>query len=116
MGYIRLFGGTMTSPHLIDQSGMPARTITEWVREYTLPLYWRCGHGTCGACAVHIRYPEEQEERWVTLSGKEKNVLLRHKLITPEAHALTTIKQTPAIWRLACHVLVAPEDKIEVIW
>lgn len=113
---LKLQGGSMLTPVWVSTMHKPAQTLTDWVRETGIPLYWRCGHGTCGACAVHLHYPAEAAPRVIQLSGKERNVLLRHGKLTSEQHAAETLLQTPQLWRLACHVVVQPGEALEVSW
>lgn len=79
-----------------------------------LPLYWRCGHGTCGACLVYLRHAGSGQS--VTpLSGKERNVLFRKGLLNETERAATTAPDTPALPRLACHVTL-PDGWLLVRW
>ncbi|WP_374337438.1 2Fe-2S iron-sulfur cluster-binding protein [Leeia sp.] len=113
---LKLQGGSMTDPVWLCTEGKTTQALTDWVRETGIPLYWRCGQGTCGACAVHLHYPDEATPRIIKLSGKERNVLLRHGKLTAEQHAAETLLQTPQLWRLACHVMVQPGEALEVSW
>lgn len=117
MAKITFFGGKMSTPEVltVDMTSTP-QSLTEIVREQGLPLYWRCGHGTCGACAVHLHFQNRQASFSVRLSNKEKNVMLRHQLISKEAHAEEQIVQTNETWRLACHVYPDQLDDLLVTW
>lgn len=116
MARLKLFGGNMTAPLEIPLDGQPVQTLTDWVRGAGVPLYWRCGHGTCGACAVHLRYPADATPRWISLSGKERNVLRRHGRIDEADYQATQLEQTPSRWRLGCHVTVQPDEDLDVSW
>ena len=61
-------------------------TLKERVQAYgEVPLYWRCGHGTCCACQVRITHA--QQPRDTPWPRKERNVQARHGLIDLEVEA-----------------------------
>ncbi|WP_410498927.1 ferredoxin [Chitinibacter sp. S2-10] len=69
------------------------------VREGLLALAWRCGQGTCGACQVYCAHA--LSGHWIEISGKERNVLIRHAAQAPNMHL--SIFDSPKQVRLACH-------------
>ncbi|WP_051258674.1 2Fe-2S iron-sulfur cluster-binding protein [Chitinibacter tainanensis] len=86
---------------------VPAGTLLiEVARELTraghLPLAWRCGQGTCGTCQIYIAHAASGG--WISLSGKERNVLVRHARMP--LNLPLTILDTPQQVRLACHYRV----------
>ncbi|MDK2123205.1 2Fe-2S iron-sulfur cluster-binding protein [Parachitinimonas caeni] len=89
--------------------------VREQVRDHGLPLYWRCGQGTCGACLVRLKHTQSGLARPITLSSKERNVLHRLGQFDDTQRATTDHPDTPALPRLACHVVVDEED-LEVNW
>ncbi|WP_373975966.1 2Fe-2S iron-sulfur cluster-binding protein [Chitinibacter sp. SCUT-21] len=78
-------------------------------RDGLLALAWRCGQGTCGACQVYCSH--QHSGRWIEISSKERNVLVRHA--KQPLNMPLTIFDSPRQVRLACHYLV--EDDVEVI-
>lgn len=77
-----------------------------------LSLPWRCGQGTCGACRIWLDDaglgPQE-----VVLSGKERNVLVRHHHLPVDAS--TRQPTSPTLPRLACHVSM-PDHPLTICW
>lgn len=69
------------------------------VRAGQLALAWRCGQGTCGACQVYCAHAASGH--WIELSGKERNVLIRHA--AQPINMPLTIFDSPRQVRLACH-------------
>lgn len=65
-----------------------------------LPLAWRCGQGTCGACRVRIAHAAQPAP--LAMGKMERNVLAR---IVPDA--ATGEIDTPDTVRLACHLTLA---------
>lgn len=81
------------------------------MRELALPLYWKCHHGTCGACAVHVAGDAELSGTWAALTAKERNVLRRHGYPVPDTPSAPPIGG----WRLAC-LLPLPAGMWRVSW
>lgn len=80
------------------------------VREGRLAMAWRCGQGTCGACQVYCQHAHSG--RWISISSKERNVLIRHA-----AQAINMpleICDTPKQVRLACHMPIEFDCQIRV--
>lgn len=78
--------------------------VRELVSEGRLPLYWRCGQGTCGACLVYLSHAGQPAE--LQMSGKERNVLARKGLLNEAQRSAPSLCDEPALPRLACHVLL----------
>ncbi|NWK79928.1 2Fe-2S iron-sulfur cluster-binding protein [Aquitalea sp. LB_tupeE] len=106
----------MPTLHFVDGAGQliavveaqPGDLLLDVARLADVPLHWRCGQGTCGTCKVAIRHAGP--ERAVSLSRKERNVLLRAGLIDAAQAAQEIWADVSAGWRLACHVPVAEQD------
>lgn len=101
-------------PAALSVSAEPGQRLIDIVRELArdgrLPLYWRCGHGTCGACRVQLMHAASALALPVVLSGKERNVLLRSGAISAAERDAATLPDTPALPRLACHLLTDERD------
>ncbi|QLG87097.1 2Fe-2S iron-sulfur cluster binding domain-containing protein [Chitinibacter bivalviorum] len=80
------------------------------VREGRLAMAWRCGQGTCGACQVYCEHA--QSGRWITISSKERNVLIRHA--AQPLNMTLDLCDTPRQVRLACHLLIEYDCQIRV--
>ena len=86
-------------------SGTPRIDV---VRDLGLPLYWRCGHGTCGACRVYLTHAAQPcTADWCR---KERHVQHRQGLITAAEVPLDTIDDSPTRLRLACALVVGEVD------
>ena len=105
---IEFAGGGMTESLTVSaQAGQRLIDVVRvLVRQGRLPLYWRCGQGTCGACVVYLAHAESQQARPLALSGRERNVLRRLGLLDAAQASAATLPDTPALPRLACHVLL----------
>lgn len=90
-------------------------TVRELARDGRLPLYWRCGQGTCGACLVYLEHAASSEARPIALGGRERNVLARRGLLDESQRAAPTLPDTPSLPRLACHV-VLEAGELRVSW
>jgi aerobic-type carbon monoxide dehydrogenase small subunit (CoxS/CutS family) len=107
----------MTTPVIIDAppGTMLIDVVRDLARDGQLPLYWRCGQGTCGACLVYLQHAGSNDARPITLSGKERNVLARKGLLSEAQRTAPTLADTPALPRLACHVAL-PAGPLTVSW
>ncbi|WP_283151074.1 2Fe-2S iron-sulfur cluster-binding protein [Silvimonas soli] len=89
--------------------GEPGQRLIDVVRDQVaagkLPMAWRCGQGTCGACVVRLLH--EGQPRPVQLGGIERNVLIRAGLMAPSAPR--TLPDSPELPRLACHIVLERE-------
>lgn len=89
--------------------GEPGQRLIDVVRDQVstgkLPMNWRCGQGTCGACLVRLLH--EGQPRPVQLTGMERNVLIRIGLMAPSA--AKEQPDSPELPRLACHVVLERE-------
>lgn len=108
LAQVLLQGGGMPEPMPVE-AAIGSRlidTVRELARDGKLPLYWRCGQGTCGACVVYLTHALSNEARPITLTGKERNVLARIGKLDEAARLAPQLADTPDLPRLACHVLV----------
>lgn len=87
MPHVTFFGGGMTAPAVCEYEPDGQLTVLSLARRHQLPLWWRCGLGTCGTCAVRISVLEGAPQ---PMASKERNVLARAE------------KPPQARWRLAC--------------
>lgn len=88
-------------------------SVRELAREGRLPLYWRCGQGTCGACLVYLQHAQQPGE--VAMNGKERNVLARKGLLSEAERLAVSLPDTTELPRLACHIHLC-EGTIKVRW
>lgn len=98
-------GGTLLAQ--VDDA-QPGDMLLDVARFHDVPLHWRCGQGTCGTCAVHIRHAGQPRE--VMVGRKERNVLLRAGLIDAAMAACDSWPDTEATPRLACHLPLEETD------
>lgn len=73
-----------------------------------LPLSWRCGQGTCGACLVRVAHALQPQA--LLMRNMERNVLIRagHLPPAPEnGNGQQVLADTPETLRLACHIVLA---------
>ncbi|MFC4160882.1 2Fe-2S iron-sulfur cluster-binding protein [Chitinimonas lacunae] len=112
-----LQGGGMVEPLRVEaETGSRLiDCVRDLARDGLLPLYWRCGQGTCGACLVRLEHAASAEARPLVLSGKERNVLARRGQLDEAQRSAPTLPDTPALPRLACHV-VLPPGELRVSW
>jgi ferredoxin len=75
-----------------------------------LALAWRCGQGTCGACQIYCRHAASGQ--WITISSKERNVLVRHAEMP--INMPLEVCDTPQQVRLACHYIVEHDVQVWV--
>lgn len=78
--------------------------LLDVVRRAGLPLWWRCGQGTCGACRVTLSHPAQP--RTIVMRRKERNVMIRQGFLPGSAISSDEFPDTPDANRLACHVVV----------
>ena len=114
---IDFIGGGMVLPLTI--AAKPGQRLIEPVRELVrdgeLPLHWRCGQGTCGACVVYLTHAESGAEYPLSMNGRERNVLRRLGLLDDAQANATSLPDTPALPRLACDVLLQV-GRLQVVW
>ncbi|PHV13069.1 2Fe-2S iron-sulfur cluster-binding protein [Chitinimonas sp. BJB300] len=94
-------------------SGLLIDVVRELAGDGQLPLYWRCGQGTCGACLVYLQHADQPGE--LVMGGKERNVLVRMRLLNEAQRVAAYLPDTPALPRLACHVHLLPGE-LQVHW
>lgn len=117
MTCVVLQGGGMSQPLILDvpDHSLLIDVVRDAARDGGLPLYWRCGQGTCGACVVFLRYPQNEHPPPVVMSGKERHVLTRIGRLSADQRDAASLANTPVLPRLACHVRLA-EPRVEVSW
>ncbi|GAB3268652.1 2Fe-2S iron-sulfur cluster-binding protein [Chitinimonas naiadis] len=111
-----LQGGGMSAPLEFEagEGSLLIDAVRELARDGLLPLYWRCGQGTCGACLVHLTRPES-ERAPVVMVGKERNVLARKGLLSEQQRLAESLPEGGELPRLACHVVLRGQW-IKVSW
>jgi len=82
--------------------------LLDLARAHDVPIYWRCGQGTCGTCKVRVLHTRQPCQLLIT--RKEHNVLLRAGLLERAADDGVTVDDLPTSWRLACHVYLTEQD------
>lgn len=98
-------GSSMPAPRDCEYEPDGQTTILGLARRNDIPLYWRCGQGTCGACAARVTITAGAPRAMVS---RERNVLLRERYpVEP-----TTVR---ANWRLTCGYQLCGED-LRVEW
>lgn len=85
-------------------SGEP---LLDVVRRAGLPLWWRCGHGTCGACLVRVA--QEGQPALFRMTRQERNVLVRHGHLPRAALDGEDFVDESTLPRLACHLTVTAD-------
>lgn len=50
----------LSEPKILDATSGEA--LIDVVRRAEVPLYWRCGHGTCCACQVRITHAQQPRD------------------------------------------------------
>lgn len=95
MPRITFFGGPMSAALVCDYQPDGALTVLGLARQHQIPIYWRCGRGTCGSCAVRLTVLGGDSR---PLDNKERNVLAREE------------KPLQQGWRLTCGYLLSGED------
>ncbi|MBV8660194.1 MAG: 2Fe-2S iron-sulfur cluster binding domain-containing protein [Burkholderiales bacterium] len=114
--HLVLQGGAMAMPvtMAVESGGKLIDVVRDLARDGQLPLYWRCGQGTCGACLVHLESASSGVGT-VAMGGKERNVLARIGQLTEAQRMADALPDTPALPRLACHVVLVPGE-LKVRW
>lgn len=85
-------GGDMTESRSCEYQSGDDVTILDLARALNVPIYWRCGFGTCAACAARVRVLDGEA---AVMGSKERNVLAREGMpvgASPDESA----------WRLTC--------------
>jgi ferredoxin len=98
---------------LAEVEAHPGENLLDLARMHDIPLHWRCGQGTCGTCKVHLEH--ENQPAASTLSRKERNVMLRAKLISEEQAASEIAIDQADAWRLACHCIIGEQNWTVVV-
>ena len=100
MPSVTFCGGEMNAAFQCEYQPGGEPTVLELARRHQLPLYWRCGLGTCGTCAVRLTVTEGPLR---PIDSKERNVLAREG------------KPVEQGWRLACGYWLSGET-LKVEW
>lgn len=104
MPSVTFFGGPMQAELVCEYRPGEEPTVLELARRFEVPIYWRCGLGTCGACAARVTVISGKVP---PLGNKERNVLAREGM-PAEAGA-------PRSWRLTCEYPLEG-DTLRVEW
>ena len=91
----------------------PGDMLLDVARFHEVPLHWRCGQGTCGACLVYLQHAGQPG--LLSMGGKERNVLARKQMLTEAERQADRLPDTPLLPRLACHVVLVP-GVLKVHW
>ena len=98
-------------PQALLAEAAPGARLIDSVRALAtagqLPLSWRCGQGTCGACLVRVAHAQQPQA--LQMRNMERNVLLRAGHIAENANATSMAMDTPETPRLACHLVLADD-------
>lgn len=85
-------------------------TLLSLARSHKIPIPCDCQDGECGACVVEVKNFTKFTIDGVTITNKEREVLLQLGKITPEELKNMAVHDWPPRHRLACQCLVRNED------
>lgn len=105
MPTVTFFGGPMAAPVVCEYLPDGELTVLALARAHGIPIYWRCGRGTCAACATRVTVIEGPLR---PLSRREHNVLQREGMST-------TLQEAAPNWRLTCYYPLEGET-LRVEW
>ncbi|WP_281661913.1 2Fe-2S iron-sulfur cluster-binding protein [Microvirgula aerodenitrificans] len=94
-------------PAPVSGEAAAGELLREVGRRAGLPLWWRCGHGTCGACLVRVSHAGQPV--LFRLGRKERNVMIRQGYLPKTALADDDFIDSPDLPRLACHIAVTED-------
>jgi ferredoxin len=92
MPTVTFSGGDMPEQRVARYRDGDDVTILDLARSLEVPIYWRCGFGTCAACAARVSV---LQGNMAAMGNKERNVLMR------EGRPVDT-SDTESEWRLTC--------------
>ncbi|BEV71041.1 hypothetical protein THUN1379_05230 [Paludibacterium sp. THUN1379] len=98
---------------LLDIFAQPGTLLLDVARANEVPLHWRCGQGTCGTCRVRVVHAHQPG--MVSITPKERNVLVRHGCLPASALASLNVPDQADSWRLACHLPLDDRDWIVIV-
>ena len=85
-------------------------TILSVAKENNIPIPFDCGDGECGSCLVEVEHRSPDVRYGVSLTDKEKHLLLELGKITSEEIEDSEVNDMPPKHRLACQCFVRDED------
>jgi rubrerythrin/ferredoxin len=85
-------------------------TLLSLARSHKVPIPCDCQDGECGSCVVEVKNYTKNTRDGVTLTAKEKEVLLQLGKITKEELKDAAVHDLPPRHRLACQCFVRNED------
>ena len=85
-------------------------TLLSLAKSLKIPLPCDCQDGECGSCLVEVKNITNGKRDGVTLTSKEREVLLQLGKLTPEELMDVVVNDLPPRHRLACQCFVRNED------
>jgi rubrerythrin/ferredoxin len=85
-------------------------TLLSLAKSYNIPLPCDCQDGECGSCLVEVKNITSSARDGVTLTDKEREVLLQLGKLTKQELMDVVVNDLPPRHRLACQCLVRNED------
>lgn len=105
MPIVTFVSARLPSPVCVESAA--GEPLLDVVRRAGLPLWWRCGHGTCGACLVRVSHASQPAP--FRMVRKERNVMVRHGHLPRTALEGDDFVDEPTLPRLACHLTVTAD-------
>jgi len=85
-------------------------TLLALAKSHKIPIPCDCGDGECGSCVVEVKNITQSTRDGVTITDKEREVLLQMGKITKEELKDAAVHDLPPRHRLACQCFVRNED------
>ncbi|MEI7428984.1 MAG: 2Fe-2S iron-sulfur cluster-binding protein [Betaproteobacteria bacterium] len=85
-------------------------TLLSLAKANKIPLPCDCQDGECGSCLVKVKNISNSKRDGVTLTSKEREVLLQLGKLTPEEMMDVVVNDLAPSHRLACQCFVRNED------
>ncbi|MBK9219366.1 MAG: 2Fe-2S iron-sulfur cluster binding domain-containing protein [Uliginosibacterium sp.] len=85
-------------------------TLLSLAKTHKIPIPCDCGDGECGSCVVEVKNYTRSTRDGVTLTDKEREVLLQMGKLTKEELKDIAVHDLPPRHRLACQCFVRNED------
>ena len=85
-------------------------TILSVAKENDIPISFDCGDGECGSCLVEVKHKNPDVRYGVSLTDKEKRLLVELGKITKEEIEDAVVNDMPPKHRLACQCFIRDED------